>query len=172
MILELLFVTYIRIFFGHCHVAFPYKEPLSFLSRFAQNVTVSCFSDSFVQKTTQQKRVSAEASLRRTGGKMAAVMFRVIPSFYTKLFKKEPVYFCKHIWKMNCEQRILYFLPRWWDVLPTQLHISHYTTWKRWWASKEVGYNLLHLSTRGLFVYIIHVSIQWKSVCIEWATVW
>ena len=31
MILKLLFVTYIRTFFGHCHVTFPYKEILSFV---------------------------------------------------------------------------------------------------------------------------------------------
>ena len=42
-------------FFGHCHVTFPYMEPLSFFGRFVQKVIVSCFSDSFVHKTTQQK---------------------------------------------------------------------------------------------------------------------
>ena len=70
MILELHFDTYIRIFFDDCHVLFPYKEivsfvghchltfsytePLSFFGRFVQKVILSCFSDSFVQKTTQQ----------------------------------------------------------------------------------------------------------------------
>ena len=70
MTLELNFVTYIRIFFGHCHVTFPdkeilsffgrchvnfpYMEPLSFFGSFVQKVIESCFSDSFVQKTTQQ----------------------------------------------------------------------------------------------------------------------
>ena len=54
MILELQFVTSIQIFFGHCHVAFPYMEPLSFFGRFVQKVIVSCFSDSIVQTTTQQ----------------------------------------------------------------------------------------------------------------------
>ena len=69
-VFELLFVTYIRISFSHCHVTFPYKdilslfghccvifpylEPLSFFGRFVQKVIVSCFSDSFVQKTTHQ----------------------------------------------------------------------------------------------------------------------
>ena len=59
MILEPHFVTYIRIFFshchvtfpymealsfiGHCHVTFPYMEPLSFFGRFVQKVIVSCF---------------------------------------------------------------------------------------------------------------------------------
>ena len=52
MILEVHFVTYIRMFFGHCHVKFPYMEPVSFFGRFLQEV--SCFSDSFVQKTTQK----------------------------------------------------------------------------------------------------------------------
>ena len=44
----------ILFFFDHCHVPFPYMEPLSFFGRFAQKVLLSCFSDSFVQKTTQQ----------------------------------------------------------------------------------------------------------------------
>ena len=61
-------------------------EPVSFFGRFVQKVKVSCFSESFVQKTTQQKGASAEASLR-TGGKMAAVMLQVIPSFYTNYSK-------------------------------------------------------------------------------------
>ena len=55
-------------------------EPLSFFGRFVQKVKVSCFSDSFVQKTTQQKGTSAD-------GKMAAVMLQVIPSFYTNYSK-------------------------------------------------------------------------------------
>ena len=41
-------------FFGQCHVTFPYMEPLSFFGRFIQKVVVSCFSDSFIQKTKQQ----------------------------------------------------------------------------------------------------------------------
>ena len=74
-------------FFGHCQVTFPYKEPLSFFGRCVQKVIVTCFSDSFVQKTTQQKRISTEGSRRRMGGKMAAVMLQVIPSFYTNYSK-------------------------------------------------------------------------------------
>ena len=89
MILELLFVTYIRIFFGHCHVVFPYEEklsffgqchvtfhsmePLHFFGSFVKIVKVSCFSDSFVQKRTQIQ--------------MAAVMLQVISSFYTNYWK-------------------------------------------------------------------------------------
>ena len=41
-------------FFGHCRVTSPYMKLLSFFVRFVQKVIVSCFSDSFVQKTTQQ----------------------------------------------------------------------------------------------------------------------
>ena len=62
-------------------------EPLSFFGRFVQKVKVSCFSDSFVQKTTQQKGASADGSRRRTGGKMAAVMLQVIPGFYANYSK-------------------------------------------------------------------------------------
>ena len=61
-------------------------ERLSFFGRFVQKVKQSCFSDSFVQKTTQQKGASAERNLG-TGGKMAAVMLQMIPSFYTNYSK-------------------------------------------------------------------------------------
>ena len=57
-------------------------EPLSLYGWFVQKVRVSCFSDSFVHKTTHQKGASAKGSLR-TGGKMTAVMLQVNPSFYT-----------------------------------------------------------------------------------------
>ena len=89
MILELHFLTYIRIFFGHgyvtfpykeipsflghCHLTFPYMELLSFFGRFVQKVKVSCFSDSFVRK--------------RRNNQMAAVMLQVSPSFYTNYSK-------------------------------------------------------------------------------------
>ena len=57
-----------------------------FFGRIVQKVILSCFSDSFIEKTTQQKIASVEGSLR-TGGKMAAVMLQVIPSFYTNYSK-------------------------------------------------------------------------------------
>ena len=69
-------------FFGHCHVTFPYMEPLSFCGRFAK---VSCFSDSFVQKTTQQKGASADGSCNVTTDSQLLY----------KLFRKQPLYFCK-----------------------------------------------------------------------------
>ena len=74
-------------------MTFPYMEPLTFFGRFSQKIIVSCFSDSFVQKTTQQKGASAEGSLRkgacgRQGGKMAAKMLQSISSFYTKISEK------------------------------------------------------------------------------------
>ena len=99
MILELHFVTNIRSPFSHCHVIFPYKEilsifgpchvtfpymePLSFFGMFEQKVIVSCFSDLFVQKTTQQ----SDGSCNVTSDSQ--------PLY--KLFKKQPLYFCKHI---------------------------------------------------------------------------
>ena len=86
MILSCLWSLIYASLFGHCHVTFPYMEPLSFHGRFVQKVRLSCFSDSFVQKTTQHKGASMEGSLR-TGGKMAAVMLQVIPRFYTNYSK-------------------------------------------------------------------------------------
>ena len=109
MISELHVYTFIRIFFGYCHVTFPCNvilsfvghchvtflnvEPPSFFGTFVQKVIVSCFSDSFVQKTTQQKGASAEGSLPkgacvRQGCKMAAIMLQSIPSFYAKISEK------------------------------------------------------------------------------------
>ena len=66
MISELQSFTYIRMIwvrfrheeilslFSHCHMTFPYVKPLFFSGRFVQKIIVSCFSDSFDQKTTQQ----------------------------------------------------------------------------------------------------------------------
>ena len=96
MISELQFVFYLPIFwqisrdisiwgnfffFGQCHTTFPYKEILcffglcnvkipfmeTFFGGFVQKVIVRFFSDSFVQKTTQQSDGS--------------VLLQVIPSF-------------------------------------------------------------------------------------------
>ena len=52
-------------------------EPPSFFGRFVQKVTVSCFSDSIVQKRRNRKVLQ----------RMAAVMLQVIPSFYTTYSK-------------------------------------------------------------------------------------
>ena len=52
-------------------------EPVSFFGRFVQKVIVSCFSDSFVQKTTQQKAASVDGSCN----------VQVIPGFYTNYSK-------------------------------------------------------------------------------------
>ena len=60
-------------------------EPLSFFGRFVQKVLLSCFSDSFVQKTTQQKELQWKGA--SADGKMAAVMLQVIPSFDTNYSK-------------------------------------------------------------------------------------
>ena len=74
MILELHIGTYIRIFFGLCHVTFPYREiptffdschvtfpymeRLSLFGSFVQKVIVCCLSGSFVHKKTQQSDVA------------------------------------------------------------------------------------------------------------------
>ena len=49
-------------FFGHCHVTIQYMGPLSFFGRFVQKLKVSCFSDSFVQKTLPQSDGSCNAT--------------------------------------------------------------------------------------------------------------
>ena len=93
MISELLFVTYIRMLFGYCHVTIPYREILSFFGRFAQKVIVSCFfPDSFYQFLSQYKGASAD-------GKMAAIMLQSIPSFYAKISKKVFLFLQLHLKK-------------------------------------------------------------------------
>ena len=113
-------------FFGQCDVTFPYMEPLSVFGGFVQKVIVSCFSDSFVQKTTQQKRASVEGSSRkeaegvRQGGNMAAVMLQAIPIFYTyysvnSLFISANTYEKYNATKKNCTARHddkMCFLPK------------------------------------------------------------
>ena len=73
-------------------------EPLSFFGMFVQKVIVSCFSDTFVQKTTQQKGASVEGSRRRMGGKTAAVMLQVNHSFY-KIIQKTASLFLQTLMK-------------------------------------------------------------------------
>ena len=99
MILELQFVIDTRTFFGHCHVTLPYKEILSIFGHChvtfpcmelflfslgsCKKVKVFCFSDSFVQKKTQQ----SDGSCIVTSDSQ--------PRY--KVFKKQSLYFCKHI---------------------------------------------------------------------------
>ena len=71
--------------YSHCHVTIPYMESVSFFGRFVQKVIRSCFSDSFVQKTTQQS----------DGG----CHVKSDSQFSYKLSKKQLLRFCKHIWK-------------------------------------------------------------------------
>ena len=66
-------------FFGHFHVTYPYMEPLSFFGRFLQKVKVYCFSDSFVEKTTQQSDGSSNVTSDS--------------QLLYKLFEKQPLYF-------------------------------------------------------------------------------
>ena len=99
MILELHIVIYIRIFSGQCYVTFPYMyilpcigprnvtipymERLSFFGRLVQKQLLSCFSDSFVQKTTEQ----SDGSCNVTSDSQLLYNFA----------KKQPLHFRKHI---------------------------------------------------------------------------
>ena len=76
-------------FFGHCLMTFPNMELFSFFGRFVQKVRITCFSDSFVQQTTHQ----SDSSCNVTSDSQLLY----------KLLKKQTLYFCKHIWKIDCE---------------------------------------------------------------------
>ena len=97
--MELHFVTFIRISFGHCHVTFPYKEILSFFGHchvtFPYMEPLSFFG--MCVKKSEYLAFQIHLFRKRRNNELAAVMLQVIPSFYTKLFKKTSPYFCKHI---------------------------------------------------------------------------
>ena len=89
-----------------------------------------------------------------------------------KLFKKQPLSFCKNILKKYCELKILYCSPRWKDVLPTQLQIIHYSRRQHKRVVTKIECILFQLTTRGLPVYTFQVPHQWQSCCQEWTTLW
>ena len=68
----------ILFFFGHCHLTFPYMEPLYFFSRFVQKVKVSFFQIHLFRKRRNRNDIQ----------RMSAVMLQVSPSFYTNNSKK------------------------------------------------------------------------------------
>ena len=125
---ELHFVTYIRIsfvhchvnfpfkeilsFFGHFHVTFPYMEPLSFLGRFVQKLKVSCFSESFVQETTQQSDGSCNVtSDSQLSYKLYKKSLFFSANTYGKNFLSKEYCFARHDDKMcflpNCRYHII-----------------------------------------------------------------
>ena len=98
-------------FLGHFYVVFPYLEHFPSFGWFVQKVVVIRFSDSIVQKGTQQLYGS-----------------RNVTSDYQllcKVFKKQPFHFCKNI-KKYCERKVLHCSPRYRDVLFTQFQIWHF----------------------------------------------
>ena len=87
MILELLFFTYILIFFGHCHVTFPYNEILSFVGHC--HVTFPYMQVFFILgiRLCNSKnccfQIHFVTSYRKI--QMAANMLQTIPSSYAKI---------------------------------------------------------------------------------------
>ena len=103
---------------------------------------------------------------------MAAIMLQAKPSFYLKISEKsffisastyEKFIVCKDYCIAHHDDKTC-FLPS------CKYHILLHGNVEEL-ATKEVGYILLHLSTRGLSVYTIQVSVQWKSYCKEWTSV-
>ena len=115
------------------------------------------FSDSFV---TSYRKIQ-----------MAAIMLQSIPSFYAKISEKslfisantyEKFIVCKDYCIAHHDDKTC-FLPS------CKYHILLHGNVEE--AAIEVGFFLLHLSTRRLSLYTIQVSIQWKSYCKEWTSV-
>ena len=98
-------------FSGHCHVIFPYMEPLSFFGRFVQKVTVPCFSDSFVQKTTQQSDGSCKVRSDSQVSYKLFNLFFISAKTYEKDFVNEEHCIARHNDKMcflpNCRYHII-----------------------------------------------------------------
>ena len=101
---------------------------------------------------------------------MAAIMFQAIPSFYAKISEKslfisattyEKYIVCKD-YCIALHNEKTWFLPA---------CKNHFVLLGNVQSTEEVGYILLHLSTRGLSVYTIQKSIQWKRYCKEWTSV-
>ena len=65
-------------------MTFSYKEPLFFFIKFVQKIIVSCFSDSFVRKRTEQSDGSC--------------LLQKITSWYSK-YPKNSLFFCRRIRK-------------------------------------------------------------------------
>ena len=74
MILELLFVTFIRLLFGHCHVTIPCMYVFSIFGNSLCSSKTCCFQIHFV---TSYRNIQ-----------MAAIMLQTIPSFYAKSSEK------------------------------------------------------------------------------------
>ena len=99
---------------------------------------------------------------------MAAIMLQTIPSFYAKFSEKtlfissttfEKYIVCKEYCIAHHDDKTC-FLPA------CKYHIILLGNVEE--LLKKLGYILFHLSTRGLSVYTIQVSIQWKKYCKEW----
>ena len=90
MILELLFVTFICIYFGHCHVRFPYEEILSFVGHchvtFPYIKVISILGNSLCNSKICCFQIHFVNFYRNF--QMAAIMLQSIPSFYTKFLEK------------------------------------------------------------------------------------
>ena len=140
-------------FFGHCHVTFPYMWVISILSNRLCNSKNCCSQIHFV---TSYRKIQ-----------MATIMLQTIPRFYAKILEKsffisattyEKYIVCKDYCIAHHNEKTC-FLPA------CKYHVVLLG------KVQELLKKLLHLSTRGLSVYTIQVSIQWKSYCKEWTSV-
>ena len=85
IILELKFVTFIRTFFGHSHVTFPYKEVFSLFGQchvtFPNKETISFFGKNVQKEILFLFQI--HLLWKRLNNQMAALTLQLISSYYT-----------------------------------------------------------------------------------------
>ena len=172
MILELHFGTYIRIFFGHCHVTIPYKEMLSFFSHchmtFSYTETLSFFGR-FVQKVIIS-RFSSFFFRKRRNNQKAAPRLQMILIFQTNYSKKTLFVSANASEKnfMSKEYCIalhgdkMCFLPN------RSYHILLMGNIKELLQKLDaIRFNYQHVDCRCT---LFQVPLQWQKCCQEWTT--
>ena len=155
--MELHSVTYKRIFFGHCYVTFPYMRSLSFFGRFVQKVIASCFSESIVQKTTQQSDAGCNVPSFCTNYSIySKISLFISANIYEKYIVSKEYCTARHDDKM-C------FLPN------CRYHIILIGNIKELLQKLDAFFfNYQH----GLLVYTLQVPLQWQNSSQEWTTLW
>ena len=100
MISELHFVIYIRIFFDHCHVAFPYKEIFSFVGHchvaFPYMYVISILGNSLCNSKVCCFQIHFVTSFRNIHIIFSPLCYKQYPAF-TQNSQKKVLFFKLHL---------------------------------------------------------------------------